>query len=119
MNSLPDEPSLEAMTSRMRMELRRGALTIAVLAVLRREHYGYSLRKALGEVSIDIEEGTLYPLIRRLEGNGLLTSEWREDDNRKKRYYLISTAGETALDELKQDWDALSASIGELMENSK
>ena len=101
----------------MRMELRRGVLTLAVLAALRKERYGYALRKTLADIDIDIEEGTLYPLIRRLESNGLLTSEWREDGNRRKRYYLISPEGTAALDGLKQDWDTLSTSLGELMES--
>jgi PadR family transcriptional regulator PadR len=99
------------------MELRRGALTLAVLAALQHEHYGYSLRKTLLDASIEIEEGTLYPLIRRLETHGLLRSEWREHDSRKKRYYLITPAGETALDELRRDWAELSASLTDLLEN--
>ena len=68
----------------LRSELRRGALILAVLGQLRAEHYGYSLRKALAERGVEIDEGTLYPLIRRLESQGLLTSQWREEDNRNK-----------------------------------
>ena len=77
----------------LRLELRRGCLTLAVLAQLRAEHYGYTLRKALADLGLDIDEGTLYPLLRRLETQGLLTSEWREEGGRNKRFYRLSTDG--------------------------
>ena len=66
----------------LRLELRRGCLILAVLAELRTERYGYTLRKALSEQGMEIDEGTLYPLLRRLESQGLLISEWREEDKR-------------------------------------
>ena len=65
----------------LRLELRRGALVLAVLARLRTEHYGYALRKALADQGMEIDENTLYPLLRRLETQGLLDSEWREEDS--------------------------------------
>ena len=65
----------------LRLELRRGCLTLAVLAQLRHEHYGYTLRKDLDERGLEIDESTLYPLLRRLESQGLLLSEWREEEN--------------------------------------
>jgi PadR family transcriptional regulator PadR len=74
----------------LRLELRRGCLIVAVLAQLREEHYGYTLRKALAEQGLAIEESTLYPLLRRLETQGLLTSEWREEEKRNKRFYRLS-----------------------------
>src|SRR4029079_18014589 len=77
----------------LRLELRRGLLIVAVLAQLRREHYGYTLRKDLSGLGIDIDEGTLYPLLRRLESQGLLESEWREENNRQKRFYKLSPDG--------------------------
>ena len=77
---------------KLRLELRRGALPLAVLAQLRQEHYGYSLRKQIGARGLEIDEGTLYPLIRRLEKQGLLESEWRHEDNRRKRFYRISAS---------------------------
>jgi DNA-binding PadR family transcriptional regulator len=104
---------------KMRMELRRGALVLAVLAALREEQYGYSLRKRLVQAQIDIEEGTLYPLVRRLEGYGLLDSHWSESNGRKKRYYKISAAGESLLADLQGEWSALSASLDNLLEDSK
>ncbi len=74
----------------LRLELRRGCLIVAVLAELRQEQYGYTLRKSLAEHGIAIDEGTLYPLLRRLETQGLLASEWREQDKRNKRFYRLS-----------------------------
>lgn len=102
----------------IRMELRRGVLVLAVLAALRVEHYGYSLRRSLLGVGIDIEEGTLYPLIRRLETQGLLKSEWRDDGEggRKRRYYVISAEGEKLFASLRDEWEAIGRSLGELME---
>ncbi len=78
----------------LRLELRRGCLILAVLAELRAERYGYTLRKALAEQGMEIDEGTLYPLLRRLESQGLLVSEWREEDKRNKRFYRLSPEGQ-------------------------
>lgn len=103
---------------KLHSELRRGALVLAVLAQLREEHYGYSLRKALAEAGIDVEEGTLYPLIRRLEKQGLLRSEWREEGKRKKRFYRLAAEGERALVVLRDEWSALNESIGGLLKNT-
>ena len=70
-------------------ELRRGSVIVAVLAQLRAEHYGYALRKALEDQGLPVDEDTLYPLLRRPESQGLLVSEWREEDRRRKRFYRI------------------------------
>ncbi len=104
---------------KMRMELRRGVLVLAVLAILREEHYGYSLRKKLIAANIDIEEGTLYPLIRRLEGYGLLKSKWSEHEGRKRRYYTISDEGNTLLNTLSLEWNAINDSLRDLLEDKK
>src|SRR6478735_5500555 len=87
----------------LRLELRRGCLVVAVLAALRTEQYGYTLRKLLAEHGLNVDEGTLYPLLRRLESQGLLASEWREEDKRPKRFYKLSTAGRQALLALVED----------------
>src|SRR6201984_742485 len=84
----------------LKLELRRGCLIVAVLAQLRQEHYGYTLRKALDDQGLAIDEGTLYPLLRRLETQGLLASEWREEDKRKKRFYVLSSEGKQILSNL-------------------
>jgi PadR family transcriptional regulator PadR len=101
----------EEIVNKLRLELRRGALPLAILAQLREEHYGYSLRREIGNQGLDVEEGTLYPLIRRLEKQGLLQSEWRQDDKRKKRFYIISPLGEEVLTILVAEWRTLNQSI--------
>jgi PadR family transcriptional regulator PadR len=94
-----------------RLELRRGCLVLAVLAALRSEQYGYTLRKTLAEHGMAIDEGTLYPLLRRLESQGLLTSEWREETKRNKRFYRLSGDGELILAQLLVEWRSLDSSI--------
>jgi PadR family transcriptional regulator, regulatory protein PadR len=96
---------------KLRLELRRGSLTLAVLVQLRSEHYGYTLRKALAAHGLDIDEGTLYPLLRRLETQGLLTSEWREEDKRNKRFYTLSAEGRPVLEQLLQEWRGIDAAL--------
>jgi PadR family transcriptional regulator PadR len=105
----------DELIEKMRMELRRGSLTIAVLAQLRAEHYGYTLRKALEELGLSIDEGTLYPLLRRLESQGLLTSEWREEDKREKRFYRLSAEGRKVLSQLLDEWRDLNASLDRIV----
>ena len=99
----------------LRLELRRGSLTLAVLAQLRSEHYGYTLRKALVELGLDIDEGTLYPLLRRLETQELLTSEWREEGGRKKRFYKLSTGGRQVLKQLLAEWRGINQSLDRIV----
>src|SRR5450631_3832316 len=99
----------------LRLELRRGCLVLAVLAALRREQYGYTLRKTLSEHGLEIDEGTLYPLLRRLETQGLLVSEWREEDKRNKRFYVLSTDGQQILEQLLAEWKSLDSSLSEIV----
>ncbi|TCS13186.1 helix-turn-helix transcriptional regulator [Caulobacter sp. BK020] len=99
----------------LRQELRRGTLILAVLAQLKVERYGYSLRQALAEVGLEIDEGALYPMLRRLESQGLLTSEWREEDKRKKRFYRLSAEGEAVLVRLSDEWRAMNDTLQNLI----
>src|SRR3954449_1641759 len=101
----------------LKLELRRGGLVLAVLGQLRAEHYGYTLRKALAERGLPVDEGTLYPLLRRLETQGLLTSEWREEDKREKRFYRLSPAGDRVVRQLDAEWRGLNASIARILED--
>jgi PadR family transcriptional regulator, regulatory protein PadR len=101
----------ENLFENLRLELRRGCLTLAVLAQLRREHYGYTLRKELAERGLEMDESTLYPLLRRLESQGLLTSEWREEDKRNKRFYRLSAEGETVFARLIEEWNDINKAI--------
>jgi len=101
----------------LRLELRRGCLTLAVLAQLREEHYGYTLRKALAERGMVIDESTLYPLLRRLETQGLLASQWREEDKRNKRFYRLNADGEQMLGQLLAEWNQTNAAIQNILDN--
>jgi len=114
----PSPNSPELLFDSLKLELRRGCLIVAVLAQLRAEHYGYTLRKALADEGLAIEESTLYPLLRRLETQGLLTSEWREEDKRNKRFYRLSPVGETTLTQLLAEWNALNNSIHQILNRS-
>jgi len=97
------------------LELRRGALVLAVLLELRNEEYGYSLKKLLSEKGLEIDEGTLYPLLRRLESQGLLKSAWRVEDGRPRRYYRASARGEHMAKELTAEWRQLTGVLGRLI----
>jgi PadR family transcriptional regulator, regulatory protein PadR len=105
----------ESIFENLRLELRRGCLTLAVLSQLREEHYGYTLRKDLAERGLAIDESTLYPLLRRLESQGLLLSEWREEEKRNKRFYRLSPEGEQLLAQLLQEWQAIQTSIERIL----
>jgi PadR family transcriptional regulator PadR len=102
----------------LRLELRRGCLVLAVLAQLRSEHYGYTLRKALAAQGLAMDEGTLYPLIRRLESQGLLVSQWREENNRSKRFYRLSPDGKAMLKALLTEWEGLNNSLRQINAHS-
>jgi PadR family transcriptional regulator PadR len=95
----------------LKLELRRGALVLAVLAALREEQYGYTLRRKLAEHGIEIDEGTLYPLLRRLESQGLLASEWREHEKRNKRFYCLSADGHEILARLLAEWESIDTAL--------
>jgi PadR family transcriptional regulator PadR len=98
------------------LELRRGTLSIAVLSQLSKEEYGYSLLKALSDKGLDVDQSTLYPLLRRLETQGLLQSDWRiVDEARPRRYYVISAQGKTVLSKLKQEWSVMAETIQKML----
>ena len=99
----------------LRLELRRGCLVLAVLAALRKEQYGYTLRKTLADQGLEIEEGTLYPLLRRLESQGLLSSRWQEEDKRQKRFYRLSADGKLILKQLAAEWRRINASLDDIL----
>ena len=100
---------------KLRLELRRGSLILAVLGALREERYGYTLRKSLADAGLEIDESALYPMLRRLETQGLLTSEWREEDKRNKRFYRLSADGSVLLSQLAAEWRAINASLDTLL----
>lgn len=102
----------------LKLELRRGCLVVAVLAQLKVEHYGYTLRKALEDQGLAMDEGTLYPLLRRLESQGLLESEWREENKRNKRFYRLSTQGQAILKQLLDEWQTINASLEKILQEA-
>ena len=104
-----------ALFENLRLELRRGCLVLAVLAALRAEQYGYTLRKLLAEHGLNVDEGTLYPLLRRLESQGLLASEWREEAKRNKRFYRLSADGAEMLTQLLAEWRSIDASVNGIL----
>ena len=107
----------EDVTAKLEQELRRGIIVLATLSHLRQPQYGYSLRQALATRGMAIEEGTLYPLLRRLEGQGLLASEWRIEDGPPRRYYKLSDHGETLFASLTQSWRGLVGIVDGLIDD--
>lgn len=97
-------------------ELRRGILVLATLSQLKEAKYGYALISSLAEQGLDIEQGTLYPLLRRLESQGYLQSEWNVDGSRPRRYYVISSTGTEMLEVLAAEWRELTAVMGNLLD---
>ncbi len=89
------------------LEMRRGVIVLAVLSQCNQEQYGYSLMKSLSEKGLEIDQGTLYPLLRRLEAQGLLSSNWRLEDARPRRYYTISPLGQKTLPKLITEWEGM------------
>jgi DNA-binding PadR family transcriptional regulator len=99
----------------LKLELRRGAVVLAVLSQLKREQYGYSLKNSLLDRGLTIDEGTLYPLLRRLESQGLLQSTWKLEGSRPRRYYQLNKLGEEALSILSSDWAELARTLERLL----
>ncbi len=100
----------------MLLELRRGILSLAVMSQLSKEQYGYSLLKALADQGMEIDQSTLYPLLRRLESQGLLQSDWRiVDEAHPRRYYVISPQGKAALTKLKKEWSAMAETMTKML----
>jgi len=98
-------------------ELRRGVIVLAVLSQLDEEQYGYSLLKLLSEQGLELDQGTLYPLLRRLESQGLLSSDWNTEGSRPRRYYIISPEGQKVLPRLKQEWNDIVSMMETMLEN--
>lgn len=105
----------EQQTEKLILELRRGVIVMAVLSRLQQEHYGYSLRQDLADKGLDINEGTLYPLLRRLEEQGLLESRWDVSESRPRRYYKLAKPGLVTLLNLKEEWKYLGVVMGHVL----
>ena len=100
---------------KLELELRRGVVVLATLSQLRAPRYGYELRQALAEKGMPIEEGTLYPLLRRLETQGLLNSEWKIEDGPPRRYYSLNADGRKLLKKLTDSWQGMNGTMDRLL----
>lgn len=106
----------EAVYESLVLELRRGTLVLSVLGRLKEKKYGYSLVQDLKERGLEIDQGTLYPLLRRLEKQGLLDSDWQLEESRPRRYYVLSEDGKKVLESLKNDWDKMVSAMKSMMD---
>ena len=102
---------------KLELELRRGIVVLATLSQLRAPRYGYELRQALAEKGLPIEEGTLYPLLRRLETQGVLKSEWKIEDGPPRRYYALNADGRKLLRKLADSWRGMNDAMDRLLED--
>lgn len=106
-------------TQNLISELRRGTLVLGVLSQLQEPAYGYTLKERLTERGVDIDQGTLYPLLRRLEDQGLLQSEWSLTESRPRRYYQLNATGQSVLDTLTQEWQSMVAAMHQLLQEQE
>jgi DNA-binding PadR family transcriptional regulator len=98
------------------VELKRGSLVLLVLSQLREQEYGYSLIQKLEDKGAPIEAGTLYPLLRRLEKQQLLISEWDTTESRPRKFYVLSELGKEVYIELKREWQLLSNQLERMLQ---
>ena len=110
----PTHPSADVM-DKLTLELRRGFIVLACLAQVDDPSYGYELQQRLADAGMPIEQGTLYPLLRRLQEQGLLAEEWNTEGNRPRKYYQITAAGRAARKMLRAQWDDMSAVLDGLL----
>lgn len=115
---MSQDPAIHALQEKLGLELRRGALVLAALSQLDSDQYGYSLLERLAESGIEIEQGTLYPMLRRLDEQGLLESRWDVDGPRPRKYYRLSRAGTEVLQALAEEWRELVAVMEGLLDGS-
>ncbi len=97
------------------LELRRGVIVLAALSQLSAPEYGYSLLKKLADLGLDVDQGTLYPLLRRLEAQGLLESVWKLEEARPRRYYVVSAEGKKLLPKLKKEWAGIVSVMDKML----
>jgi DNA-binding PadR family transcriptional regulator len=119
MHNMMTEINNSGMHEKLTQELRRGVLVLATLSQLKEAKYGYALIDELSKRGLEIDQGTLYPLLRRLEEQGLLESEWNVEGSRPRRYYQINSTGEELLQVLTDDWLALVTVMKDLLLSEK
>lgn len=96
------------------LELRRGVIVLATLAQLQTPRYGYGLLQELEKAGIAVDAGTLYPLMRRLERQGILESSWHTESVRPRKYYSLSSEGKQLYERLLNEWQHMTASMAQL-----
>ncbi len=109
---------LEETVNGLVQELRRGTIVLAVLSQLNQPQYGYSMVSALEEKGFTVDANTLYPLLRRLEKQGLLESVWDTDESRPRKYYQLSVEGKRALRQLRGEWTKMVDGLNILLEGA-
>jgi PadR family transcriptional regulator PadR len=109
---------MDDVTAQHLQELRRGTVVLACLVTLERPDYGYALLESLARAGFAVDANTLYPLLRRLERQGLLVSEWNTEDARPRKFYRTSEEGRDLAALLRRDWDALHTAISDLTEGT-
>ena len=102
------DEKIQDAVEKLRQEMRRGTIVLAVMSCLRQPQYGYALLSELNEGGLEVGQDTLYPLLRRLEEQGLLQSEWRVEDPRPRRYYQLNPDGEQVLVQLSAEWKKIN-----------
>jgi len=112
---MAEKETYSTMLEKLSQELRRGVIVLATLSQLREKRYGYALIGRLAQRGLQIDQGTLYPLLRRLEEQGLLESEWVVEGSRPRRYYVISQAGELVLQALGAEWEQTTSVMDRLL----
>lgn len=100
-------------------ELRRGTVVLACLALLEKAQYGYALLETLNDSGVSVDGNTLYPLLRRLEKQGLLTSEWNTDESRPRKFYRVSPKGSQVREGLIDEWQSLVTSLSRLTKETR
>jgi PadR family transcriptional regulator, regulatory protein PadR len=108
--------TFDELLSSAQQELRRGTVVLACLVLLRTPGYGYALLDQLRDLGFSVDANTLYPLLRRLESQGLLASEWNTQEARPRKFYRISRDGERLATALLADWTRLDTSLRRLAE---
>lgn len=106
---------MEGLLDRLIPEMRRGVLQMAVLSLLGEKSYGYALCRSLGDKGFPTEEGTLYPILRRFEEQGLIQASWKTDGPRPRKYYQTTRRGTQLLKDLESQWIEIAASVEKLL----
>ena len=111
--------NVDEVVSGLVLELRRGTLILLVLSQMKEPTYGYNLVKKLNDRDIPMDANTLYPLMRRLEGQGMLKSQWDTGEGKPRKYYQITPDGQEVLEKTKQYWDKFSMNVNAMLEGEK